>query len=520
MRIGRIRKAPRPPIGYVALFALLPSVARADAPWAWGLAGGTLDWWVILVGLLIEWPVARYLTRLGWIRSIWPNVAMNLASTLVGLALLFLVLPLPLQWLFEALGALGIAIGIGLVIAMNTAVEGAVLTSAFRWRPSVRGIGLLYMANLLSVGAVVADLGHREIVTALAGRHYRSLAVPKSATSVALSDLDKDGRLDLVVSGEDSNIVSIFHGSGDGSFGPRVDVPVRGVGRCVAVVDLDGDSRLDLVLAMGDSLAFLHGGTDGSYRALGSIGVGHGPASLSVGDMNGDSLPDIVALSDISNAVTIVVGNRDSTVVLKSVFAMGARPETGVTLARGYRLVAIGDVDGDGRSDIAAARPDSDAVVLLLGDGEGGVRERVTLRPVPGPQAVVLKDLDGDGYLDLATANYVCDSVAIFFGSGSGRFPKRKMIRVGGAPLSVTAEDLNGDGRQDLAVACFGSDEVALLFGTEAGSFGKARRVWTQPQPCDIAIGDLNGDRHADLVVAHGPESSVSVHLSKGNGSF
>ena len=74
-----------------------------------------------------------------------------------------------------------------------------------------------------------------------------------SPFSIALGDLNGDGHLDVVTDshGSDYSAVSVLLGNGDGSLAPPMDYPTTYFPRSVAVADLDGDGKLDVVTANG-----------------------------------------------------------------------------------------------------------------------------------------------------------------------------------------------------------------------------------------------------------------------------
>src|SRR5207237_1346847 len=120
--------------------------------------------------------------------------------------------------------------------------------------------------------------------------------------------------------------------------------------------------------------------------------------------------------------------------------------------------VAVGDLNGDGRLDLAAANFTSSNVSVLLGNGAGGFAPAggsPFAGGGTGPMSVAVGDLNGDGRLDLATANQTSANVSVLLRNGAGRFAAAAgspFATGGSGPRSVAVGDLNGDGKQDLAV--------------------------------------------------------------------
>src|SRR5436309_2815474 len=123
--------------------------------------------------------------------------------------------------------------------------------------------------------------------------------------------------------------------------------------------------------------------------------------------------------------------------------------ETGI----GSRSVAIGDLNGDGRPDLAAANASSTTVSVLLGNGDGTVGVKADYGTGSYPNSVAIGDLDGDGKPDLATANVGSNTVSVLLGNSDGTFGVMTDFVTGGASFSVAIGDLDGDGKLDLATA-------------------------------------------------------------------
>ena len=193
------------------------------------------------------------------------------------------------------------------------------------------------------------------------------------------------------------------------------------------------------------------GNGSGDSLPAAQVAVGSAPGRSSTGDFNGDGIQDFGLPP--SNNVSIVG---------KCSAAPGA-------VGIGLIGKAIGDFNGDGIQDFATANEGSGNVSIRLGNGSGGFTSPATPEVAVGSNAnsVAIGDFNGDGIQDFAAANEGSNTVSIRLGNGSGGFtsPASPEVAVGSAPFSVAIGDFNGDGRQDFAAANFSSNDVSVRLG-------------------------------------------------------
>jgi uncharacterized delta-60 repeat protein len=338
---------------------------------------------------------------------------------------------------------------------------------------------------------------------------------------MAIGDLDGDGKPDLATANNADNTVSVLHNTstaGTVSFAPAVSLATASGPYSLAIGDVDGDGKLDLVTANDNS------GTVSVLRNTSTAGTvdfatkvdfsaGPYPVSVAIGDLDGDGKPDL-AVANFFTDNTVSVLRNTSTVGTVS-FAAGVKFPTGVDV----QSVTIGDVDGDGKPELATANYTANTVSVLRNTSTAGTVSFATKLDVgtgSGPGWITIGDLDGDGKPDLAVANYTDNSVSILrnlSSAGAVSFASKVDVGIGLYLYSVSIGDLNGDGTPDLAIASR-SNTVSVLRNTStagAVSFATKVDVGTGSYPRLVAIGDLDGDGKPDLATNNTGSGTVSV---------
>src|SRR5205085_1468407 len=105
-------------------------------------------------------------------------------------------------------------------------------------------------------------------------------------------------------------------------------------------------------------------------------------------------------------------------------------------------------------------------VTILLGNGNGAFHSAGTFAVDYRPYIVVTGDVNGDGKLDLATANWSSGTVSVLLGNGNGTFQTQISVPDNGGgsdPVSLALGDVNGDGKLDLATANYSTNSVGVL---------------------------------------------------------
>jgi glucose/arabinose dehydrogenase len=182
--------------------------------------------------------------------------------------------------------------------------------------------------------------------------------------------------------------------------------------------------------------------------------------------------------------------------------------------------VALANLNGDGRLDLAVANAGNDTVTVRLGNGDGTFGGPSSFTTGTTPKSVAVADLNGDHHLDLVTADQSSNTASVLLGSGNGTFSARTSYPVCTGAHEVAIGNYNGDGRPDLAVACWGGSVISVLLGTGGGALGSAINSTAGSAPHSLVARDFNRDGFTDLAVANHGAASVSVLRGSGNGTF
>jgi hypothetical protein len=195
--------------------------------------------------------------------------------------------------------------------------------------------------------------------------------------------------------------------------------------------------------------------------------------------------------------------------------------------------LAIGDLNGDGKPDLAVANGTVDSegedavgtVSIRLNRGDGTFEPRRDYNAGSGPAEIAIGDLNGDGAADLAVvSNSESSVVSVFFNDGRGAFAGRRDYAAGREPVSVAIGDLNDDGKPDLAISHFGSvfrsNAVSVLVNDGRAGFGSKRDYPVAEGFGRIAIGDVSGDGKPDLVTSNDDSNRLSLLVNAGGGRF
>jgi hypothetical protein len=436
-------------------------------------------------------------------------------------------------------------------------VLAGILLSAWAWMPAVAQP--VFPDPVLTVpvpsDAVLADFdgdGHLDLaatsfsdsgVTVFLGRGDGTVGPPQifpvlsGALSLTAADLNHDARPDLLIvsdpdDGSHPPEVSLLLGNGDGTFAPEVVLPAGLFQREVAVADFNEDGDPDLAILdgcyaagpgcpeEGGAVSFLPGRDDGTFGAETRYRAGHEPLAIVTADFDADGHQDLL----VANSTPDGAGAQGPLALLRGRGDGSFDPELRVGPPSAVaRRVAVGDLDRDGRPDVAAIGGGNFARIFL--NRGGGTFVESTLPTGGSTTGMAIGDFDHDGYADLVAAGRTPDWISFFPGNGNGTFGTRVVSLAGNGPTCLVSGDLGGEGRIDLVVCRGPADAVVLLAGNGNGTFGAPARQLESYGHWETALTDFNGDGRQDLIVSNGSPiydvyGDLSVLNGRGDGTF
>ncbi|HEY1011402.1 MAG TPA: FG-GAP-like repeat-containing protein, partial [Herpetosiphonaceae bacterium] len=333
--------------------------------------------------------------------------------------------------------------------------------------------------------------------------------------TIAIGDLNRDGKLDVVTANASSSNITILYGSGSGTIASTATANVGPIPNTVLVADVTGDGKADVITANenGNSISVVQMNASGApVSPATTYAVGVRPYGLAVGDVNRDGKQDVVTVNNGDNTASLLLGQANGTLAAAKALPVGATP----------LAVTLGDLNNDGAPEILATTSGGTGYVTLWNNGGGVFGAPVRRSTGNGPMSIVSADFTGDGLNDVAVSHNGSNMVGLIPTTAlpANAFKLYAQANTGASPRAVAAADLNGDGKQDLVAANFSDSTITSMLGDGNGSYQPAVTQNIGNAPRGLALGDIDLDGIVDMVVANSGANGVSFHYGVGDGTF
>lgn len=398
----------------------------------------------------------------------------------------------------------------------------------------------------------------------------------------AVGDVNGDGYADIVIgaSGRQTNTGNayIYYGTASGLSGTQVlsaTQPYNGLrfGSTVAAAgDRNGDGYADVLIGAGgyDSNAgriYIYYGSANGLRpipALTATGEAHGDwfghAAALAGDVNGDGFSDVVIGAE-GNDTSVYSGGR-----VYAYYGKAGLPNptpvltttgTGNETSYGYIATGIGDLNGDGSTELAVGAPGTTTATIpgrvYIYQGNNPTPKTTPLVTLTGQftgdrfgQSITgAGDVNGDGYPDVvigapgnSEAEVEVGKVYIYYGNGNGISTTANLLFTGagkghkfGYAVSA-AGDVNGDGYTDVIIGAPGyydaektaAGKVYIYGGSATGLKEKplftveGEHSYAHLGTVVAAAGDTNGDGFGDIIMGAPGDGNLYIYYGRAEG--
>lgn len=348
-------------------------------------------------------------------------------------------------------------------------------------------------------------------------------------------DFNSDGLVDLAVSLISPEFsLAVLIGNGNGTFNAPVmfdNTAAQDDSPAIVATDLDNDGRLDVVLAhmlscfvspcvAARNITVMLGFGDGTFQTPFEIEVGTGMSRIAVGDFNSDGIKDLGIAGDQSQVYVLLgIGNgsflKQPTINLLSTGTIGVDGTD----------VDVADLNGDTIQDLVVAIGlNGSRTAILLGNNDGTFQPaRIITEPrLRVPQYQAIADFNRDGFLDLALslANGTEGLFEILLGNGDGTFRSPVLYAVP-PPLSsvgggtIVTGDFNRDGRPDIALPITGANPALAGLLNSTGSVSVTPAYGSVTATPSTVVGGNSTEIRISLVSgAVAPSNGFSFSVS------
>ncbi|HEY6348536.1 MAG TPA: FG-GAP-like repeat-containing protein [Candidatus Angelobacter sp.] len=357
-----------------------------------------------------------------------------------------------------------------------------------------------------------------------------------------VADFNGDHIPDLATVNPNSNTVSILINNGDGTFRPHMEFATGPSPVGLAAVDLNKDGKMDLVVANSQadaahSVSILIGNGDGTFQTHQDIPGAPKANSIAVGDFNHDGNPDIATSSNSPvNAVYVSLGDgKGGFTAQKITSGFGQQPQPGESP---YLLSKIvwADFNRDGKDDLYYMQCCGGFDVIfgawgvLIGNGDGTFTDHL-VDHFSAPVDLNSTDINQDGLSDViisyAGCHTPCDGVLAEINNGNGTFTTKANIIFADNTAAGVAFPVQSDGLKDFVAVGTnisggdGSDpnKTALYISHQNadGTFGNSTFVELAAPPdfSTLAVtADFNHDGKIDVAFANGTNVYVVLNTT------
>lgn len=339
--------------------------------------------------------------------------------------------------------------------------------------------------------------------------------------ALVTGDLNGDKRTDLVLLAESS--IYFLAQTDARHFAEPVKIPYAGAVRSIQVLDIDGDERDDLLLVNWDNLNPFRFRLQGERGELGpEIHFTLPPIrSYWADDLDGDHKTEIVTIAQKSGRAQISGFRREAAMDLAGDWKLGQFQLVPLAKTSKTRRGSLwADLNGDGRTDLASAEPESGQLTVMLQSESGTLGAPRTFATLAGVSDLTAADWDLDGKIELFLLSTDERQVGVTRLDENGRLAFPEIIPVSGRPLAMIAGFSGWNDRPALALIVENDGKRDLELRASDGTTRTQKLAESfKGVPSSLVIHDVDQDGRDDLLVLI-PYEKMKLLLARPGGSF
>jgi len=352
---------------------------------------------------------------------------------------------------------------------------------------------------------------------------------------IAATDLDNDGKEDVVIANTGNNTISVFRntsvlsGIGAASFAAKVDFALPVSPTWVFFADLNGDGKTDVIVGMGSGTVFSiyhNNSTTGNIILNNRVDItaNNYPLYVAAGDLDNDGKIDLVTANFNSNNISVFRNTTTGSIIN---FATKIDFNAGT----GTSSVAIGDFNSDGKPDIATTNFNANTISIFRNNtntpGNIQLLNSNTLTAASVPHYIKVVDIDGDRKVDILCSNYTGNNFSIFRNTSLSfgiNFAGRVDVATGTGtsnPRGNEVMDMDDDGRPDIVVVNNANQTISVFRNQTApgtinvASFSNRIDLAVGLSARDVFISDIDNNGRPDILTSDNGSNTFGIHRNQ-----
>ncbi|MEO8471714.1 MAG: FG-GAP-like repeat-containing protein [Chryseolinea sp.] len=356
--------------------------------------------------------------------------------------------------------------------------------------------------------------------------------VAEGLYDLCMCDFDGDKKVDVVAANDNAGFLTILsNGSMPGTISFPVKFATNIASRSLHVKcgDLNGDGKPDIVATESgatDKVFILKNNSagPGSFAFSSPLTVmlaGKRPKRIEIADLDLNGKPEVIVTSQATNSVTILVNQSTLGAISFGPIAPITIPIPGAASTEG---IAAEDLNGDGLPEIVTSQFQTNSDIYIIENKStpgavlaGSIKTLTVGTPVKNLR---IGDLDNDGKPEIAYTKLTSSEVGLFLNqstSTSLNFTAAAPVGTDATPWGIDFGDLDGDGKAEIVVASITKKSITILRNkSTTGSLSFERHIQaTNFINRHVSIVDVDGDGKPDISFTSIDDNNLNIPASK-----